>query len=110
VLARTLRDDEAAKFAVAGNLAYYADDPRRMWWPFFALAQGGFLKVGGVFIKGGSRTLSLKLGRVVTNAGGSILLLGREVVGSTLTRRGGLLSCGMPIRKHPKRSSALTQE
>jgi all-trans-retinol 13,14-reductase len=88
VLARTLRDDEAAKFAVAGNLAYYADDPRRMWWPFFALAQGGFLKVGGVFIKGGSRTLSLKLGKVVTNAGGSILL-GREVVGvdADATRR-----------------------
>jgi len=80
VLARTLGDHEAAKFAVAGNLGYYADDPRRMWWPFFALAQGGFLSIGGVFIKGGSRTLSMKLAKVVMQAGGSVLL-GREAVG-----------------------------
>ena len=80
VLARTLGDDEAAKFAVAGNLGYYADDPRDMWWPFFALAQGAFLNVGGVFIKGGSRMLSMKLAKVVTKAGGSVLL-GREAVG-----------------------------
>jgi phytoene dehydrogenase-like protein len=80
VLARTLGDHEAPKFAIAGNLGYYADDPRRMWWPFFALAQGGFLRIGGVFIKGGSRTLSMKLARVVLKAGGSILL-GREAVG-----------------------------
>ncbi|MFI5015034.1 MAG: phytoene desaturase family protein [Hyphomicrobiales bacterium] len=80
VLARMLGGEEAAKFAVAGNLGYYADDPRRMWWPFFALAQGGFLSVGGVFIKGGSRTLSLKLAKVVMKAGGSVLL-GREAVG-----------------------------
>ncbi|MGP0057724.1 MAG: phytoene desaturase family protein [Beijerinckiaceae bacterium] len=80
VLARTLGDNEAAKFAIAGNLGYYADDPRRMWWPFFALAQGGFLRLGGVFIKGGSRTLSMKLAKVVMKAGGSVLL-GREAVG-----------------------------
>ena len=54
VLARTLGDHEAPKFAIAGNLGYYADDPRRMWWPFFALAQGGFLRAGGVFIKADS--------------------------------------------------------
>ncbi len=80
VLARTLGDREAPKFAVAGNLGYYADDPRDMWWPFFALAQGAFLNVGGVFIKGGSRMLSMKLAKVVTKAGGSVLL-GREAVG-----------------------------
>jgi all-trans-retinol 13,14-reductase len=77
ILQRFLGDDEAAKFAVAGNLGYYADDPRRLAWPFFAVAQGGFLKSGGCFIKGGSRTLSMKLARVVAKAGGSILL-GRE--------------------------------
>ena len=80
VLARTLGDHEAPKFAIAGNLGYYADDPRRMWWPFFALAQGAFLSVGGVFIKGGSRTLSVKLAKVVMKATGSVLL-GREAVG-----------------------------
>ena len=87
VLARTLGDNEAAKFAIAGNLAYYADDPRRMWWPFFALAQGGFLSVGGVFIKGGSRMLSLKLAKIVMKAGGSVLL-GREAVGVDLDASG----------------------
>ena len=51
-----------------------------MWWPFFALAQGGFLSVGGVFIKGGSRTLSMKLAKIVMKAGGAVLL-GREAVG-----------------------------
>ena len=87
VLARTLGDDEAAKLCLAGNLGYYADDPRRMWWPYFALAQGGFLSVGGVFIKGGSRTLSMKLARVVLKAGGSVLL-GREAVGVELDAAG----------------------
>ena len=87
VLARTLSYDEAAKFAIAGNLGYYADDPRRIWWPFFALAQGGFLGFGGVFIKGGSRTLSLKLAKVVLKAGGSVLL-GREAVGVDTDAKG----------------------
>jgi len=87
VLARTLGDREAPKFAIAGNLGYYADDPRRMWWPFFALAQGGFLRAGGVFIKGGSRALSMKLAKVVMKAKGSVLL-GREAVGIDTDARG----------------------
>lgn len=87
VLARTLGEHEAAKFAVAGNLSYYADDPRRMWWPLFALAQGGFLSVGGVFTKSGSRTLSMKLARIVMKSGGSVLL-GREALGIDADARG----------------------
>ena len=87
MLQRFLGDDEAAKFAVAANIAYYADDPRRMAWPFFAIAQGGFLKTGGVFVRGGSRTLSMKLARVVMKAGGTVLL-GREAVGVDLDGRG----------------------
>jgi all-trans-retinol 13,14-reductase len=74
ILQRFLGDDEAAKFAIAGNIGYYADDPRHLAWPFFAMAQGGFLKAGGRFIKGGSRVLSMKLARIVTKAGGSVLL------------------------------------
>jgi all-trans-retinol 13,14-reductase len=77
ILQRHLGDDEAAKFAIAGNIGYYADDPRHLAWPFFAMAQGGFLKAGGRFIKGGSRVLSMKLARIVTKAGGSVLL-GRD--------------------------------
>ena len=78
MLQRFLGDDEAAKFAIAGNIGYYADDPRRLAWPFFAMAQAGFLKAGGRFIKGGSRVLTMKLARAVTRAGGSVLL-GRDV-------------------------------
>ncbi len=87
MLQRFLADDEAAKFAVAANLAYYADDPQRMAWPFFAMAQGGFLKSGGVFVKGGSRALSMKLAKVAMKAGGSVLL-GREAVGVDFDAQG----------------------
>jgi phytoene dehydrogenase-like protein len=80
VLQRELGDDEGAKFAVAANLAYYADDPRHLAWPFFALAQGGYLKTGGRFIKGGSRVLSMKLAKSVMKQGGSVML-GREAKG-----------------------------
>ena len=80
VLQRTLGDNEAAKCAFAGNLSYYADDPRELWWTFFALAQGGYLGSGGVYVKGGSHALSMKLAKIVTRAGGRVLL-GREAVG-----------------------------
>jgi phytoene dehydrogenase-like protein len=84
---RVLGDDEGAKFALAGNLGYYADDPRKMWWPFFAIAQGGFLKSGGVYIKGGSRVLSMKLAKIVTRAGG-VVLLGRKATGVEIDASG----------------------
>lgn len=87
VLQHHLGDDEGAKFALAGNIAYYADDPRRLAWPFFAMAQGGFLKSGGVYIKGGSHLLSMKLAKLVRNAGGSVLT-GREAVAIELNGDG----------------------
>jgi all-trans-retinol 13,14-reductase len=80
IFQRFLGDDEAAKFAVASNIGYYADDARRLAWPFFAVAQAGFLKSGGVFIRGGSRVLSMKLAKVVMQAGGTVLL-GRQAIG-----------------------------
>ena len=80
ILQRYLGDDEAAKCAIGATIGFYADDPRRLAWPFFAIAQGGYLKSGGVFIKGGSRVLSMKLAKVVAKAGGSVLL-GREANG-----------------------------
>ncbi len=79
VLQRHLGDDEGAKFALAGNIAYYADDPRNLAWPFFAMAQGGFLKSGGVYVKGGSHVLSMKLAKLVRTAGGNVMT-GREAV------------------------------
>ncbi len=87
ILQRFLGDDEAAKFAIAGTIGYYADDPRRLAWPFFAMAQGGFLKSGGTFIKGGSRVLSMKLAKVVTRSGGSVVL-GRDVAAIDLDSSG----------------------
>ena len=87
MLDRFLGGDEAAKCAVGATIGYYADDARRLAWPFFAMAQAGYFKAGGVFIKGGSRVLSMKLARVVTRAGGSVLL-GREATGVDLDYEG----------------------
>ena len=87
IFKRHLGDDEAAKYAIGANLGYYADDARRLAWPFFAFAQGGFLKAGGRFIKGGSRALSMKLAKVVATAGGKVLL-GREAKGIRLDSSG----------------------
>ena len=83
VLAREFGDNEALKCALAANLGYYADDPAKLWWPFFAVAQGGYLASGGAYIKGGSRQLSMKLAKVVTKSGG-LVRLGREAVAMTV--------------------------
>ena len=64
-------DDEAPKLALAANLGYYADDPARLWWVFFALGQGGYLASGGTYIKGGSGVLSRRLVGVVEAEGGA---------------------------------------
>ena len=77
VLAREFGGNEGLKCALAANLGYYADDPAQLWWPFFAVAQGGYLAAGGTYVKGGSRQLSMKLAKAVTRAGG-IVRLGRE--------------------------------
>jgi phytoene dehydrogenase-like protein len=87
ILQRYLGDDEGAKFALAGNIAYYADDPRNLAWPFFAVAQGGYLKAGGVFVRGGSHVLSTKLAKLVRSAGGSVLT-GREAIAIELNGDG----------------------
>jgi phytoene dehydrogenase-like protein len=64
-------DDEAPKLALAANLGYYSDDPKHLWWVFYALAQGGYLAGGGTYIKGGSGVLSHKLVSVVETEGGT---------------------------------------
>ncbi len=61
VLERYFGNNEAIKMALAANLPYWSDDPDQMWWIVYALAQGGFLKGGGVYIKGGSQVLSDRL-------------------------------------------------
>ena len=64
-------DDEGPKLALAANLAYYADDPDRLWWLFYAIAQGGYLASGGTYIRGGSGALSRGLVGVVEAEGGA---------------------------------------
>lgn len=71
---RDLGDCEGAKCALAANLAYYADDPRKTWWLYFAVAQGGYFGSGGVFIRGGSTRLSRALAKVVKQSGGDVFL------------------------------------
>lgn len=67
-------DNEAVKFALAGNLSYVHDDVAALWWVPFALVQGSFLLSGARFIQGGSQRLSSALARAVRKAGGEVLL------------------------------------
>jgi all-trans-retinol 13,14-reductase len=64
-------DDEEPKLALAANLGYYGDDPDRLWWLFYALAQGGYLASGGTYIRGGSGVLSRSLVGVIEAEGGA---------------------------------------
>lgn len=73
-LDRTFGDNEAVKAAIAANLAYYHDDPASTWWPFFAIAQGGYLLGGGCYVQGGSQRLSSALARAIRAGGGTVLL------------------------------------
>ena len=77
-LDRTFGDNEAVKCAIAANLCYYHDDPKTLWWVFFAMAQGGYLQGGARFIHGGSQRLSSALARTIRKAGSDALL--RRVV------------------------------
>jgi phytoene dehydrogenase-like protein len=79
VLERYFGDDEAIKFALCPNLPYYADDPDKFWWLGYAMAQGGFLRGGGYYVKGGSQTLSDRLAAIVREHGGETLV-GAEAV------------------------------
>ncbi len=74
MLHRHFGSDEGPKCALAANLPYYHDDPDSLWWVFFAVAQGGYLKSGGHYIRGGSQRLSDALAGAITAAGGEILL------------------------------------
>jgi phytoene dehydrogenase-like protein len=78
VFDRAFGDNEALKCALAANLPYWHDDPDRLWWVLFAVAQGGYLASGGRYVRGGSARLSQALADATKQAGGEILL-GRQV-------------------------------
>jgi all-trans-retinol 13,14-reductase len=62
--------DEAVRFALAGNLQYFADDTRRLWFPLFAAAQASYHVGGGHYVRGGSSKLSEHLISLIRDAGG----------------------------------------
>jgi all-trans-retinol 13,14-reductase len=78
IFTRDFAGAEALKCALGANLVYYGDDPRKLWWIFYAVAQGGYIASGGAYIKGGSRQLSLKLAKCITRTGG-VVRMGRLV-------------------------------
>jgi phytoene dehydrogenase-like protein len=72
--------DEAIKFALAGNLQYYADDTRRLWFPLYAAAQASYHLGGGHYVGGGSSRLAEHLISLIRDAGGEAHT-GRRVTG-----------------------------
>lgn len=70
VLDRSFGANEALKMAVAANVMYNTDDPDAMWWLTFVANQGGFLRDGGCFVRGGSRMLTEQLVACIVDAGG----------------------------------------
>src|SRR5262249_15449139 len=69
--------NEAVKCALAGNLWHYHDDPASLWWTFFAVAQGGYLRSGGRYVKTGSQRLSSALARTILRSEGCAIALRR---------------------------------
>src|SRR6266542_518005 len=72
VLERLFGADEAVKQAVCANLIYYADDPGRMWFPHWAVAQGSYHRGGGHYPYGGSKELAEHFVRFIRKAGGEV--------------------------------------
>jgi phytoene dehydrogenase-like protein len=66
-------DDEAAKLALAANTCYYDNDPERLWFLYFAMAQASYLTGGGHYLRGGSQSLTDALLGVIRGAGGDAL-------------------------------------
>jgi all-trans-retinol 13,14-reductase len=98
VFRRLFGDCEAVKFALASNLAYYADDPDTMPFVSYAIPQASYLLGGGHYIQGGSQVLSDRLFTIIREAGGeaeadrevdTILLDGDRVRGVRHRARGG---------------------
>ena len=70
VLRRLFNSDEAVKLALAANLGYHAENPERLWFLFYAVAQASFHIGGGHYVKGGSRSLTDRLVHAIRTNGG----------------------------------------
>jgi phytoene dehydrogenase-like protein len=71
VLRMLFGDDEALKVAVGAHFPYYSDDPERLWFPFWAVAQGSYHRGGAHYPRGGSKRLADHLLGVIRDAGGA---------------------------------------
>jgi hypothetical protein len=70
--------NEELKVILSANYAYYGDDPYSISLLYFSVAQAGYIKGGGHFIKGGSQKLSDYLAQYIEKNGGQVLL-GKKV-------------------------------
>jgi all-trans-retinol 13,14-reductase len=77
VLSDLFGDDEAVKLALAANVVYYHDDPGRLLFLRFAVAQASYVIGGGHYVRGGSQALTDRLVALIRDAGGK-LETGRE--------------------------------
>jgi all-trans-retinol 13,14-reductase len=77
VLSDLFGDDEAVKLALAANVVYYHDDPDRLLFLRFAVAQASYVIGGGHYVRGGSQALTDRLVALIRDAGGK-LETGRE--------------------------------
>lgn len=98
IFTREFAGAEGLKCALGANLAYYGDNPKNLWWVFYALAQGGYIASGGAYIKGGSRQLSLKLAKAITKTGG-VVKMGRLVTNIEINDEGAVTAIRHSARR-----------
>jgi phytoene dehydrogenase-like protein len=71
VLSRHLGSAELAKVVLTANLPYFGGDVERLWFPFYAAAQGSYHVGGGHYAHGGSSAIVEHLLGVVREHGGA---------------------------------------
>lgn len=71
-LSRHLGDHEALKCIVGAPIAYFDDDPEKLSALLYLSVWAAYTETGSYYIRGGSRSLSLALARVIKDAGGQV--------------------------------------
>lgn len=71
-LDRAFKDDRL-KILLLANIGYYGDDPYDLSMLFFAIAQTGYYRHDGYYIRGGSHQLANTLAAYITRQGGKIM-------------------------------------
>ncbi|MDZ7821035.1 MAG: NAD(P)/FAD-dependent oxidoreductase [Candidatus Marinimicrobia bacterium] len=78
--------DERIKIILLANIGYYGDDPYALSFLFFAIAQAGFYRKGGSYIRGGSHQLPEGLTEHIRTRGGALLTSAQVI--RIITRNG----------------------